>query len=249
MLADRGDSAVSTGKLGDSVHLPGAWRISLICYIWGELPKWRDDPGRPNASGETVLTSQLCAHLNSAVRKSQGWDFLQFRVEEADETVKSRKIDLIPAPSGTVIWIDGREYSQYSTLLPIECKRLPTPVGQKRDNREYLFSAHSSTGGVQRYKAGHNGAAHSVAAMIAYIQGQNIEYWIDEVQRWLNEIVENRVPNWEESDALLAKFRSEEAQTAVLQSEHCRNGDLSPIRLYHLWVVMGASVLCTAASP
>lgn len=213
--------------------------MSLICFIWNELPKWRDDPSRPAQTGETLLTSQLCAYLNSAARKSRGWDFLQFRVEEADETVKSRKLDLTPAPSGTTVWIDGREYSQYATLLPIECKRLPTPVGPTRDEREYLFSAHSSSGGVQRFKSGHHGAAHSVGALIAYIQEQDLDYWMEMTERWLKGIVEERVPGWTESDGLFSKCRSKDAQTAVLRSDHCRNNDLSPIRLYHLWVVMG----------
>lgn len=238
MLADREGPAISTGKLDDAVHLESAWRVSLICFIWKELPKWRDDPSRPLEAGETILTSQLCAYLNSATRKAQGWDFLQFRVEEADETVRRRKVDLVPAASGTTIWIDGREYTQYVSLLPIECKRLPTPVDRRRDEREYLFSAYSSTGGVQRYKSGHHGAAHQMAAMIAYIQEQDVGYWINEVRRWLNGIIADRVPGWRESDKLLLTCHNEDLQAAVLRSNHCRNGDLSPIRLYHLWVVM-----------
>ena len=34
--------------------------------------------------------------------------------------------------------------------MPIECKRLTTPVGKERDEREYLISKFSSTRGVHR---------------------------------------------------------------------------------------------------
>jgi hypothetical protein len=160
VLADHEDIILPTGGLDQNLHFPAAWRLTLLEYIASELPKWRDDPNRPVETAEASLTSRLCAHMNSATRKSGGWDFLQFRVEEPDETVGGRKLDLVPAPSAATIWIEGREYTQYSPLVPIECKRLPIPVSATRDEREYLFSAYSSTGGVQRFKAGHHGAAH-----------------------------------------------------------------------------------------
>src|SRR3546814_1117379 len=74
----------------------------------------------------------------------------------------------------SVIWIEGRQYTEYQTLLPIECKRLPTSTGTDRDEREYLYSRFSTTGGVQRFKAGHHAASHARAAMIGYVQGRDI---------------------------------------------------------------------------
>src|SRR3546814_6570535 len=87
-----------------------------------------------------VCSSDLCARLTSASRHTPGWDFLQFKREEPDDTDGRRSIDLAVAPSGSVIWIEGRQYTEYQTLLPIECKRLPTPTGTDRDEREYLYS-------------------------------------------------------------------------------------------------------------
>src|SRR3546814_18725311 len=74
----------------------------------------------------------------------------------------------------SVIWIEGRQYTEYQTLLPIECKRLPTPTGTDRDEREYLYSRFSTTGGVQRFKAGHHAALHARAAIDGYVQGRDI---------------------------------------------------------------------------
>lgn len=87
-------------------------------------------PGRNRGD---IVTSRLCAHMNSATRKSGGWDILQFRVEGPDELIGGRKLDLVPTPSAATIWIDGREYSQYTPLIPIESKRLPIPADRTRD--------------------------------------------------------------------------------------------------------------------
>ena len=154
MLADEGECRVQVGRLDSEVHLPGEWINALVGFIGSVLPGWRDDPRRPARTGEDALTAQLCAKLASASRHTPGWDFLQFRREEPDAADSRRAIDLAVAPSGSVIWIEGREYTEYQTLLPIECKRLPTPTGHKRDEREYLYSRFSTTGGVQRFKAG-----------------------------------------------------------------------------------------------
>ena len=70
--------------------------------------------------------------LNGATRKSQGWNYLQLKIEEADESVRGRAIDLVAAPSGVLIWIESRRFSQYEALFPMEGKRLPTPMRLRR---------------------------------------------------------------------------------------------------------------------
>jgi hypothetical protein len=238
VLADHEDSKLPAGGLDKNLHLPAAWRFTLLEFIASELPKWRDDPKRPVETAETSLTTRLCAHMNSATRKSNGWDFLQFRVEEPDEVAGGRKVDLVAAPSAATIWIDGREYTQYSPLVPIECKRLPIPVSTARDEREYLFSAHSSTGGVQRFKAGHHGAAHSIGAMIGYVQSHDIEFWESEIQGWLQNLVDAPTDGWALEDRLHITKRDQVAGSASLESVHRRKGGLSNIRLHHLWIKM-----------
>ena len=238
MLADQLEPNIQFGGLDQSIHLQASWHLTLLEFIASELPSWRDDPKRPLESAETSLTSRLCAHMNSATRKSGGWDFLQFRVEEPDENVAGRKIDLVPAPRAATIWIDGREYTQYTALLPIECKRLPVPSGQGRDEREYLYSAHTSTGGIQRFKAGHHGAAHSIGAMIGYIQSSDIDFWSTQMRNWIKELVEAPVDGWALDDELLISKRNTAFRSALLESDHRRSGGLTNIRLHHLWIEM-----------
>lgn len=179
MLADYINRQDRIGALNNEVQLPASAMHALIDFIGDELPRWRDDSDRAERTAETDLTDQLCARLNSVARKSNGWDHYQFRTEVPDEIKKGRKIDLVAAPCGAVIWIDGRRCTQYDTLLPIECKRLPTPKDNVRDEREYVVNRKATTGGMQRFKEGNHGANQSLAAMIAYIQADTAESWFN----------------------------------------------------------------------
>jgi hypothetical protein len=235
VLADEPAISKGAGRLSDDLHLPTEWRASLIAFIADTLPSWRDDPLRPAATAETVLTAQLCALLNSASRKSRGWDYLQFRMEEPDEVVRGRAIDLVAAPLGQLIWIDGRRYSHYEPMLPLECKRLPTPTGRERDEREYLYSRHGSRGGVQRFKAGDHGAAHAHAAIIAYLQTDDIPTWHARVEQWIVDL-SAETTNWSGDDQVTLNIHDSERGLARLSSNHARDRGLSRIAIDHIWI-------------
>lgn len=238
VLADEGEDAVHVGTLSGSIQLPREWLSSLVGFIAATLPAWRDDPKRLPQHSETELTAQLCARLNSASRHSPGWDILQFRREEPDDVRAGRSIDLVVAPSGAIIWIAGREYSEYRTLLPIECKRLPTPRRSGRDEREYVFSQFSSTGGIQRFKAGYHGAAHSRAAMIGYVQDQDIPFWLQQLDAWIDGLIASAVHGWSAEDKLGLEAYHSASRVALLQSAHKRDAGLEPIQIDHLWIEM-----------
>lgn len=238
VLAENGDQRVHAGSLDSGVHLAGEWLSSLVGFIGDVLAGWRDDPARPDQTGETWLTAQLCSRLTSASRRAPGWDFLQFRREEPDETDGRRSIDLAVAPSGSVIWIEGREYTEYQTLLPIECKRLPTPNGTNRDEREYLYSRFSTTGGVQRFKASHHAASHARAAMIGYVQARDIAAWAVQIDEWIDGLERDAVEGWSTADKLNIMKHDTVARIASLQSNHARSAGQSGIRIDHLWIEM-----------
>lgn len=238
MLADEGESAGHVGSLDVGIHQPSEWLSSLIRFIAKALPTWRDDPGRRAEVGETKLTAQLCARLNSLSRHSPGWDILQFRREEPDEADGRRAIDLVASPCGQVILIEGRKYDEYHTLLPIECKRLPTPVGHERDEREYLISKFSSTGGVHRFKAGHHGREHDRAAMIAYVQEKDIAHWFTQLASWVEELAAEPVDGWSSADKLGLIEHDKAQRLGALSSSHSRTTGLPPIRIDHLWIEM-----------
>lgn len=238
MLADDDGLDVQSGGFSSDLYRPQTWLHQLTDFILEQLPTWRDRVGRRTADSETQLTSQLCAHLNGVTRKSAGWDVLQFRIEEPDETKLSRRIDLVAAPAGEVIWIEGRRHDDFDTLLPIECKRLPTPKRQDRDKREYLRVANGSTGGVQRFKAGLHGVAHEQAVMIAYVQTDSIVTWIKRLDCWIRVLSRVGTSGWSHDDRLNLVRHDAHLRIAVLSSEHQRELNLSKIALRHLWVEM-----------
>lgn len=238
MLANSADTPAQSGALNRDVHLPATSRHELLDFVADELPRWRDRSDRENKTSETSLTSQLCAHLNSAARHSGGWDFLQFRIEEPDEQHAGRKIDLVPAPCDTTVWIEGRRHTDFDTLLPIECKRLPTPKENDRDEREYVISRHSSTGGIQRFKAGHHGATHTLGAMIAYVQEETAAVWQKRVSGWISELAESGHVGWTAKDSIHLERNTEAIGLAIFRSSHTRDKGLPEIELRHLWVQM-----------
>jgi hypothetical protein len=176
--------------------------------------------------------------LNSAARHSPGWDILQFRTEEPDEKAKSRKVDLVAAPSNAVVWVEGRRHVDFDPLLPIECKRLPTPKGKERDEREYVFNRNASTGGIQRFKAGHHGAAHKLGAMIAYVQQETCKFWSVRITEWINSLIASGQEGWTAKDLLCLELDDTTRHVAVLKSSHTREKRLQEIELRHLWVQM-----------
>ena len=233
MLADAPDTSDQLGALSSDVQKPATFRHELIGFIAGELPRWRDRPDRPTATAETSLTSQLCGHLNGASRHSSGFDILQFRVEEQDEQQGGRKIDLVASPCGASICVEGRRHTEFDSLMPIECKRLPTPKRRDRDEREYVISRHASTGGIQRFKEGHHASHHSFGAMIAYVQEDTTAVWSTRVAGWINDLA-GVIPGWTTKDLLHLDHSDTTLRLAVFRSSHERQKGFAAIELRHL---------------
>lgn len=237
MLANHENSSPQVGALSSDVQKPATFRHELIGFIASELPVWRGRPDRRPETSETTLTSHLCAHLNSAARRATGWDLLQFRVEEPDEQRRGRKIDLVASPCGTSITIEGRRHSDFDSLMPLECKRLPTPKDAGRDEREYVISAQSTTGGIQRFKAGNHGALHKLGAIIGYVQEEDTARWNKRVAAWITALADVE-PGWTIDDLLVIQEEVAADRLAILRSTHRRQNGLSDIELRHLWIEM-----------
>lgn len=238
MLSDAQHPVQRLGSLSREIKLSATFTQELLTFITNELPRWRDHEDRPHEVSEPRLTAHLCAHLNSAARRAKGWDILQFRQEEPDESSRGRTLDLAAAPCDATVWIEGRRYIEFDTLLPIECKRLPTPSSADRDEREYVFSRYSTTGGIQRFKEGNHAAAHRLAAMIGYIQKDTPELWTTYVREWIIELAAASRPGWSARDLPRVEHTDPTAGLTVLSSSHSRALSHGDIELRHLWVQM-----------
>jgi hypothetical protein len=237
MLADF-PITTQAGRFEPAVQLPGTARYELLEFIADELPHWRDHPERKPETSETALTGQLCDHLNSVARTSVGWSWVQFRTEVRDEVQRKRTIDLVPKPCGAVFIIEGRRHTQFDTLLPIECKRLPTPKEKDRDEREYVVTATGTTGGIQRFKFGYHGANHCFGAMIAFVQDQTFSHWLNQVNAWIAELAAVPGSDWNLADSLTSTMEDATTGICKLNSTHRRTSTLQDIALQHLWIRM-----------
>ena len=228
---------VHTGQLTKEIHRPATHNLELMDFIASELPRWRHHPDRPNKENETALTEYLCNHLTSAANESTGWSHIQFQIEAGDESQAGRKIDLTAKPRGCVLFIENRRHNQFQSLFPIECKRLPTPKGKDRDEREYVFTKDGTTGGVQRFKFGFHGSTHNFAAMIAYVQERDFAHWLRMVNGWIGDLSKETGSLWSDKDLLSNSTEESTTDVCVLKSQHARPS-LSPCDLWHLWVRM-----------
>ena len=107
MLADNINLIPQSGSLDPDIHYPSTVKLEILGFIVQELPQWRDHPDRPTVQAETILTQQLCEHLNSAAYYSTTWSHIQFRTETGDETHGGRTIDLTVKPRAAVFIIEG----------------------------------------------------------------------------------------------------------------------------------------------
>ena len=237
MLADK-YSNVQKGQLSNMVQKPNTFIDQVIKFISDQLPVWRDRNERPAATAETVLTTQFCAHLNSSSRMLPGWDILQFRTEERDADNASRTLDLTAAPSGVVIDVDGRNYTDFDYLLPIECKRLPTPRGSNRDEREYVINSKSSTGGIDRFKRELHGSGYQQGMMIGFVQSHDCSHWYTTINDWIKELVVGNVLNWRLTDILTNFEHYQKLDLSLSTSVHTRDNNSNEIKLVHAWVQM-----------
>jgi hypothetical protein len=237
MLSDS-PCSVRSGRLDEGALPPSTSRRAILDFVASQLPGWRDHPERPKCQAETKLTEQLCEYLSSASYQSGDLNHIQFRTETGDETRANRKIDLSIKPRVALV-VEGRLHNIFDAILPIECKRLPTPSGTDRDEREYVFNQHASTGGIQRFKAGHHGASHELAAMIGYVQEETCSFWTARVKEWIGALVALNQAGWSAKDLPRVVRSDAVRRIMVLSSSHSRAGGSTPmIEVCHLWIQM-----------
>lgn len=237
MLSNQQATPVQTGRLNDQYVSPKTSLYRILEFVRDQLPGWRDDEEREQETAEDFLTSQLCSYLQEAARLSGGFDYLNFKMEVPDRDARQRRIDLAVHPLRRME-IEGRHHTKYDTLIPIECKRLPTPANRQREAEEYVFTRNSQTGGIQRFKIGAHGARHDLCGMIAYVQAGTTEDWLTRVNEWIARLVAEARQGWSSNDTLNLEGMDPSGQVTDLRSIHDREGGAPPVVLRHFWIDM-----------
>jgi hypothetical protein len=240
MIADQEPSRPAVGALASTVHDSGRFIQSVILFVERQLPLWFDHPKRPAVSDETRMNEYLCDHLDTQARTS-GFDVVRFTHESCQ--TGGRTVDVTVKPCGPII-VEGRAYSEFEQLLPIECKRLPTPKGNKRGDVEYVNGTPSHiSGGIERFKHGLHGPASNRGLLIGYVQSESFEYWFEIVNQRLRTLAELGTDDglWFPEELLDAAEAIDRHRVRRFASRHQRlnpPGISDVVALEHLWLRM-----------
>lgn len=206
----------------------------VVSFLYKSLPKWKNDPARPQIEDEPRLNATLCKALN----EQADMYFKPIRFTNEDPQAESRrKPDLSLGPSSGQIIISGYKYSIYDPLFFIECKRLPT-TKQKDREKEYVWGkvGESASGAIQRFKTGDHASEHDTAGIIAYIQENDFSFWENTVNGWIQDFISSPPSQcpWTTCDKLRRVEYNDEC--CYLASISCREKELPSIKLHHFWI-------------
>jgi hypothetical protein len=229
-----------------AISQPGRGRISegptdalverTLEFVRGELAGWRNDPERTREEAEERLNAQLCKYLNVAA--SHRFPMVLFSHEEKQTGTRRVDMSALPISGG---FIGTTYHTVYDPFLVFEGKRLPAP--SRNREREYVTGGAKKSGGIQRFKLALQGAKQTTAAMIAYIQKDEIEHWRSTINGWIREVASDETAideQWSADEQLSDLTTDHAVHIASASSAHKRRkGAISPeIRIRHLWVVM-----------
>jgi len=230
-----GRSHQSFGKITSGIE-KGKLPLQTINFVRRQLPVWRDDPHRVNEQSEPKLNLQLCKFLARQARDD--FPMVQFIHEELQGG--HRSVDI------SVTAIESKLYSTYDPFIVFECKRLPAP-SRDREKEYVTGEGAKKSGGIQRFKLGPYAAELQVVGMIGYVQKHSAQHWHSTINRWISELSQATTRDscaWSEHDRLVNFKQDLTSGVANCKSLHSRTGSVTNIDLtiYHLWVVMNASI-------
>jgi hypothetical protein len=205
-------------------------------FVRAELAGWRGDPDRAPEEAEERLNAQLCKYLNVAA--THRFPMVHFSHEEKQTGTRRVDMSALPISGG---FIGQTYYTIYDPFLVFEGKRLPAPSRSRE--REYVTGGAEKSGGIQRFKLALHGAQQTTAAMIGYIQKDDVASWWSLINRWIREVASDTAAldeKWSVDEQLTDLASDHALHIASSSSVHKRSEiAISPaIDIRHLWVVM-----------
>jgi hypothetical protein len=164
-------------------------------------------------------------------------DFLENKQEELKQDSNTSFRFTYQSQHKTDIGVKlGRGYNENNRkpFCWIEAKRLPTPKRSDRDKREYVIvdKKKSGNGGIQRFKEGKHASELVYSIMIGYLQENDANYWLSEINGWITGLVNENIELWSIDDCL-TKHTSDKCDRFI--SIHTRKTE-TPITLHHYWI-------------
>ncbi len=229
-----------TGKITSGIKFR-TFQLTIINFVFQQLPIWRDDPDRLLEQSEPKLNSQLSKFLDLQARKI--FPMIYFGHEELQ--YGSRHVDISALPDEKMI-IEAQTYTKYDPVLVIECKRLP--ARSSKYEKEYVTGPTPGkiSGGIQRFKLGLHGAKHNLAVMIGYLQSHTNHHWYAKINSWILELVKDPIGDgcvWIAGETLKAFEANTSNGICRYHSIHSRTGEIvnNEIEIHHLWIAMNNS--------
>lgn len=121
---------------------------------------------------------------------------------------------------------EGRDHKPSFVM---EAKRLPTPTSTRE--KEYVVGKTTTgnpNGGIERFKLGKHGAGHSHCGMLAFVEKEEYQYWLKNINSWIAELY----PVWSESELL--KLQKNYSHYSHFKSKAER--DKGEVYLDHFWI-------------
>lgn len=239
MIADKSRPIPALGNLDAGVLQLGAFCREIVTFIEGELPVWRQRPEIAEVEDEPRLNQSLCLHLDTVSRHQ--FDSIRFVQEPIQGAGRNADIGAFPTKAITV---QGRGYQDHEQLLPIECKRLPTPPDSRRSDLEYVHGKPGQrTGGIERFKRGLHGRENEHALMIAYVQEKSFNHWSSAINTRLAHLAKQGSDDglWQPAESLTQEDSAANPATKRLTSRHRRPKPhccSDSVVIHHLWVTM-----------
>jgi hypothetical protein len=238
MIANEQPPQSSIGTPEAALLNADAFHHAIVNFIEHQLPLWRNRTDRPPVNDESRLNETLCDHLDCAARHS--FDSIRFTHEPYQAPGRAADIAVKP---GKQIIVGGMGYSVFEQLLPIECKRLPTPPDKRRSDCEYVHGlASHHTGAIERFKHGLHGPTNRHAMIIAYVQEGSFDHWQTTINQRLQQHADENVDDglWKPAELLSTKTTRNPIY-CKLSSDHRRlqPPSSSPqVQFDHIWLLM-----------
>lgn len=219
----------SAGRLSSGIEKKDSVK-SVISFLRKHLHKFAAVHKGDIHVNEKGLTQQLCIYLNKQARTYPYFFHNEF-IENINDGL-SPQVDIGTISYEDNIEIMGNEYYDQDSFFSLEAKRLPT-TGSRRQ-KEYVIGNKTQCGGIERFKISKHGQRLSHAGIIGYVQKETYEFWINEINTWIEEIYEKKLQaGWSADDKLqLVEIKGELGE---FFSENSRVGG-SKVALNHFWL-------------